>query len=145
MDASTLPPCSRVLAEKVKRVNYICNIWCNATLANPPNLLPENCGWVLEDNAFRIKWFEGDMSPTDVEVICQDQEDGMPFRMMKMMDRMMMKNSPPTTNTPLPLPQLFSNHVYSDRNYRACVSRWPHLDDSRWLTTTIDPLFSIVS
>ena len=75
MDASTLPPCSRVLAEKVKRVNYICNIWCNATLANPPNLLPENCGWVLEDNAFRIKWFEGDTSPTDVEVICQDQED----------------------------------------------------------------------
>ena len=75
MDGSTLPPCAQFLAEKVKRVNYICNVRCNATLANPPNLLPENCGWVLEDNAYRNKWFEGDMSPTDVEVICQDEED----------------------------------------------------------------------
>ena len=38
-------------------------------------MLPENCGCVQEDNAFRIKWFEGDMLPTNVEFNCQDQED----------------------------------------------------------------------
>ena len=50
------------------------------------------------------------------------------------------KYPPPPHNqhTPPP-PSTSSNHVYSDRNYRACVSRWPHLDDSHWLPTTIDP------
>ena len=69
MDSSLLTPCFRVIKEKDKRTNYICSIWNSATIANPPNFQPKNCGWVLENDTFKIKWFEGKMSPSTVKTI----------------------------------------------------------------------------
>ena len=75
MDGSSLPPCSRVVLEKLKRTNYVCSIWLNAFEAYPPDFNPENCGWVMKEGAYRILWFEGDVSPTSVDGICHDDED----------------------------------------------------------------------
>ena len=75
MGRSSLAPCSRVNREKIKQTNYISSIWNNATIANPPNFQPKNCGWVLENNAFKIKWFKGEMPPSRVKMICPENED----------------------------------------------------------------------
>jgi len=56
MDGSALPPCRSVLKMKFERMIYICNIWLNATLASPPNLLPEEYGFLLKENCYRIEW-----------------------------------------------------------------------------------------
>ena len=66
-DSSTLPPSKSVLAEKVKRTNYVTMIWKNADKANPyPEISPTQSGWILDDGQYRILWFEGDQMPKDV-------------------------------------------------------------------------------
>ena len=30
------------------------------------------CGWVVQDNCYRLKWYDGKASPTTVEDICRD-------------------------------------------------------------------------
>ena len=74
MDGSSFPPCSRVIREKLKRTNYICSLWLHAFQAYPPQFSPEDCGWTLKNETYDIKWFEGDISPTTVEDICQSME-----------------------------------------------------------------------
>ena len=78
MDATLLPPCSSVVSvvkEKIKQTNYICSTWNNATIAHPPVFDAEKCGWKLEDGPYRIKWFEGDMSPASISEIAYDEGD----------------------------------------------------------------------
>ena len=41
-DSVSLPPCAKVLLEKVKRSNYVCSVWKSATNADPPSYNPEN-------------------------------------------------------------------------------------------------------
>ena len=74
MDSCSLPLCSRVIKDKIKRTNNICSIWNNATTANPPNFQPENCGWVLENSMLKIKWLKREMFPITVKVICPENE-----------------------------------------------------------------------
>ena len=76
MDGSSLPPYPRVVLEKLKRTNYVCSIWLDAFEAHPPDFNPENCGWVMKEGAYRILWFEGDVSPTSFDGICQQDYDG---------------------------------------------------------------------
>ena len=48
------------------RANYICTIWNNAHLKNPTSYGPENNGWVLKNEQYHFKWFEGDQLPNYV-------------------------------------------------------------------------------
>ncbi|XP_038221621.1 protein PFC0760c-like [Zerene cesonia] len=57
------------------KVNYYSNfceqiifvdIWNNAHLQNPTSYGPENNGWVLENDQYHFKWFEGDQLPNYV-------------------------------------------------------------------------------
>ena len=38
-------------------------------MANSPNSQPKNCGWVLKNSTFKIKWLEGEMSLSTVKII----------------------------------------------------------------------------
>ena len=75
MDGSSLPPCSPVNLQKPRRTNYVCSIWLNAHEASPPNVLPSECGWVVLDDCYRLKWYDGEASPTTVEDICRDDSE----------------------------------------------------------------------
>ena len=44
-------------------------IWLNAFEAHPPDFNPKNCGCVMKEGAYKILWFEGDVSPTSVDGI----------------------------------------------------------------------------
>ncbi|GFR17097.1 platelet glycoprotein 4 [Trichonephila clavata] len=65
-DASNLPPCKSELLQQFLRANYICTIWNNARLKTPTTYQPANNGWILENNKYHFKWFEGDQLPSYV-------------------------------------------------------------------------------
>ena len=41
----------------------------SATVSQPPDEYPENSGWVLEDQSYIIKWFEGSAAPKALDVV----------------------------------------------------------------------------
>ena len=57
VDSSTLPPSNSVLAEKVKRINYVTMTWKNADKENPySEISPIQSGWILpyKDSLWRV-------------------------------------------------------------------------------------------
>ena len=72
MDGSCLPPCSRVLRQKALRSNFVAGKWNSAWRRHPPMLTPTNCGWILSDESYDIKWFEGDACPKSFDIICEE-------------------------------------------------------------------------
>ena len=75
MDGSYLPPCSPVILQKLSRTNYVRSVWLNAHKASLPNFLPSECGWVVQDDCYRLKWYDGEASATTVEDICHDDSE----------------------------------------------------------------------
>ena len=75
LDGSMLPPCSRVLWQKVKRTCYIAHLWMSSVTPCQPHLEPTVYGWKLEGNCYRIDWYEGEASPRALEVVCEDSAD----------------------------------------------------------------------
>lgn len=75
LDGSFLPPCYRVLKEKIKRTKFISALWSSATLCTPNQLQPaESSGWNLEDGQYKISWFEGDTAPKIIDVTSTEDE-----------------------------------------------------------------------
>jgi len=78
-DGSALPPCLRVLTEKIKRTNFVAGKCLSAWTKSPPMVSPANCGWKLVDGKFSIKWFIGNVAPQSIDVISsecsEDEED----------------------------------------------------------------------
>ena len=69
MDSTMMPPCSKVLMQKIKRCSFITSIWQNATRAEPTTYAPTDFGWYLEDGKYNIQWFDGDVAPKIVDVV----------------------------------------------------------------------------
>ena len=65
-DASLLPPSKPVLHQKLLRTNLVAYVWKNADRTVPLEMDPAECGWVLQNNSFRLKWFDGDQIPDNV-------------------------------------------------------------------------------
>lgn len=72
LDGSAMPPCRRVLIEKVKRTGLVTRRWMSAALPHPPPEDPEQCGWRLEGTAYGIIWFEGDPAPKNFDICSED-------------------------------------------------------------------------
>ena len=63
LDSSIIPPCSKVLHQKIKRCIYVASIWTNSLRMKPTPYFPPSFGWTLdEDGTFCIKRFEGDVA-----------------------------------------------------------------------------------
>ena len=70
LDSSIMPPCSKVLHQKIKRCIYVASISTNSLRTEPTPHLPTSFDWMLdEDGTYCIKWFEGDLAPKTVEVV----------------------------------------------------------------------------
>ena len=70
LDSSIMPPCSKVLHQKIKWCIYVANIWKNSLRTKPTPHLPTSFGWTLdEDWTYYIKWFEGHVATKMVEVV----------------------------------------------------------------------------
>ena len=53
-DGTSIPPCSKVLREKMRRTIFITKIWFSSVDAFEPLLSPLNYGWTLEDGKYII-------------------------------------------------------------------------------------------
>jgi hypothetical protein len=75
LDASSLPPCRRVLEEKLKRVVYIANTWMSSVKPHPPLLTPLDYGWSLKEGQFEIVWYSGECCPKSLDVVIEEGDD----------------------------------------------------------------------
>ena len=75
MDAALLPPCSKVLKEKIKRTSYVSRIWKSSTIVDTENNDALHYGWNLDGEGFQISWFDGTSAPKIVDVVkeCEDK------------------------------------------------------------------------
>ncbi|CAK1552458.1 unnamed protein product [Leptosia nina] len=69
------PTCKSELLQQFLRANYVCTIWNNAHLKNPTTYQPDNNGWVLKDDKYQFKWFEGDQLPSYVRDSLKTQSE----------------------------------------------------------------------
>ena len=75
LDGSSLPPCRRVLSEKLKRVTYISNIWMSSVRPHPPIISPLNYGWkITTEKRFQLLWYDGEICPKKLDIVI-DQDD----------------------------------------------------------------------
>ena len=75
IDGSSFPPCFRILIQQIFRANYICSIWKNASTPSFDEFSPLQLGWILEDDSYAIKWFDGDQYPSDFEIMAVNKEE----------------------------------------------------------------------
>ena len=58
-DSCCLPPCHKVLHQKLLRTIYLSFLWKNASEANPVDFEPIGHGWKMENCKLVMKWYEG--------------------------------------------------------------------------------------
>ena len=75
MEGSQLPPCFRVLREKIRRADLVTGRWISAVESRPPLWKPEEEGWVIKNGKYAIKWFDGPVAPEILDVVENDNED----------------------------------------------------------------------
>ena len=73
MEGSFLPPCASVLKQKTNRTNHIAGKLLSSWTSHPPISNPLNCGCDLSNGYWKVKWFEGNIAPTSVELITADE------------------------------------------------------------------------
>ena len=74
-DGSLLPPCRRLLKEKIKRTQLVARKCISSVDAHPPNDDSEGFGWLLGDYKFHIKWYDGETTPKLLDIILEDDND----------------------------------------------------------------------
>ena len=75
MEGSFLPPCPSVLKQKANRTNHIAGKLLSSWTRHPPISNPLNYRWELSNRHWKVKWFEGDIATTSVELITADESN----------------------------------------------------------------------
>ena len=68
INASSWPPCFSVLYQKILRTNLITNIFISSCSGDYFSFIPELNGWILKDGLYEINWFEGNLSPDEIDI-----------------------------------------------------------------------------
>ena len=63
VDTTGLPPCQSELTAQVNRSAFIARMWANANENHIDQHPKQQNGWELQDNIYRILWFEGQQLP----------------------------------------------------------------------------------
>ena len=56
-----MPPCSKVLRQKIKLTSFVATKWFSSTEPFQPQLSPVDYGWKFEDGKYKINWFDGEI------------------------------------------------------------------------------------
>ena len=79
MDPTTLPPCSKVLLQQIKRACYVAYLYTTAYDAYPAfDLFPIDYGYKLSENgeSLEMHWFDGNQTPDSIEKLEIDGDEG---------------------------------------------------------------------
>ena len=60
--------CFSELYQKVLRTNLVTNIFISAHTGQHSSFIPLINGWVLNNDYYELKWFDGDLSPNDIDI-----------------------------------------------------------------------------
>ena len=71
MDATLLVSCYEIRRTRLKTIR-----WLAATEQTPPPEITENNVWELDDNGYKILWFEGTTAPNIVLVMDIAEDEG---------------------------------------------------------------------
>ena len=74
-DGNLLPPCRRVMKEKIKRTQLVAKKWISSVDAHPRNDDPKGFGWLLRDHKFHVKWYDGETTSKLLDIILEDDND----------------------------------------------------------------------
>ena len=73
LDSIIMPPCSKVLHQKIKQCIYVASSWTNSLRTEPKPHLPTSFVWTLDENeTYWFKLIEGDVAPKIFEVVKDD-------------------------------------------------------------------------
>ena len=79
VDSTTLPPCSKVLLQQIKRAYYVVHLYTTAYDAYLAfDLFPIDYGYQLSQNgeSLEIHWFDWNQTPNSIEKLETDGEEG---------------------------------------------------------------------
>ena len=77
LNTSMMPPCERVLLNKIRRTKVVAKIWMSSIEASPPNDSPLDFGWKLVNRNYQLLWFEGDLSSSSLGITYEcEKHDG---------------------------------------------------------------------
>jgi len=77
-DLCCLPPCQRVLQQKLLRTNFVAYVWKHTRESKPVAFGPDGDGWELDDRRLKIVWFTSQNAPTNFateELNLEDETD----------------------------------------------------------------------
>ena len=67
INCASLPPCSKTLANHIKRSNFVAKMWKRADQIDPSDgESPLNYGWMVTDDGIQFDWFAGSSVPTSL-------------------------------------------------------------------------------
>ena len=67
MDSSAWPPSMVVLREKIKQTNLVANIFLCSHEPSHSSYSLLNNGWQLDGDILSLKWYEGEIMPSNLE------------------------------------------------------------------------------
>ena len=70
-DGSCMPPCKIFLTEKIKRIKFVARKWMTFDTLQPV-WCPSDFGWKLDNEKYRIKWYNGEVAPRCFDIVCTD-------------------------------------------------------------------------
>ena len=74
MNPILMPPCHRVLLQKIKRANFVTKLWKSSdqlvSVKAVLQVIMVN-GWVFEADGYRIHWYDGDQVPRSLGQILE--------------------------------------------------------------------------
>ena len=79
VDPATLPPCSKVLLQQMKRACYVAHLYTTTYDAYPAfDLFPIDYGYKLIENeeSLEMHWFDGNETPDSIEKLEIDEDEG---------------------------------------------------------------------
>ena len=69
---SLMPPRKKVLSEKIKRTKFVARKLMTSVDALQPVWYPFDVGWKLDDGKYAVKWYDGEVAPRFLDIVCTD-------------------------------------------------------------------------
>ena len=67
-----MPPCKKVLTEKIKRSKFVARKWMTSVDVLQPVRCPSDFGWKLGNEKHAIKWYDREVAPRCLDIAYTD-------------------------------------------------------------------------
>jgi hypothetical protein len=81
IDCASLPPCTKTLANQIKRAQYVARMWRRADQTDPTvGASPTDYGWKLTQKGFEPEWYPGSSVPESLTGTNSDDRESVEVR-----------------------------------------------------------------